>query len=382
LANANFWRDLSKQFGAIDDPRGSLRAHWSEEVSGAQLTWRVESVLKEYKALLARFDPLARRCGREIAPAKDSLVAWLEELRRRDINSEYPGVRVETKERGEIVQLAHGTIMKLAEASEILCLRLESEAVEAERSTTPSTKASAFEEQLAGLTADDPRNLLPEASRRALNRAHIDSERIRMESEALMDSKGINRHESEGQHIRNQANLQAARAVLRVARLEYSKATRSLKEFRRCMRDEIEAASNSLELHQSQHQLLILEFFYPEEKEEAEWDRTSAKHALGRDASTPEIEKDQKNSEDCKSLRLAQVATFLQACNKISRQRIYKRHLWRSAGHSKGRQFEYWQECNEKKATDEDRRNFNRILSMDPAKFIALLKQQKLIDQE
>jgi hypothetical protein len=84
-------------------------------------------------------------------------------------------------------------------------------------------------------------------------------------------------------------------------------------------------------------------------------------------------------AKDCKARRRAQVEAFLKNCNKESSERIYKRHLWRSVGHSKPRQFEYWQECNEKKTTEEDKRNFGRILAMSPEDFIALLKRLELI---
>ena len=70
---------------------------------------------------------------------------------------------------------------------------------------------------------------------------------------------------------------------------------------------------------------------------------------------------------------------FLAACNQKSTTRIYKRHIWKSAGHTSPRQFEYWQNCDEKKATAEDGRNFNRILAHSPEEFIALLKRQRLI---
>lgn len=87
------------------------------------------------------------------------------------------------------------------------------------------------------------------------------------------------------------------------------------------------------------------------------------------------------NRDDCKTRRRAQIEDFLRKCNAHSRRRIYKRHLWRSVGHSRPRQFEYWQECSEK-ATDEDRRNFERVVATDPQEFVALLGRLKLIDVE
>jgi len=84
------------------------------------------------------------------------------------------------------------------------------------------------------------------------------------------------------------------------------------------------------------------------------------------------------SGEDCKRQRRDQIGTFLARCNEVSSKRIYKRHIWRSAGHSNARQFEYWQECS-RKATNEDERNFGRILKTKPADFVALLERQKLI---
>jgi hypothetical protein len=87
------------------------------------------------------------------------------------------------------------------------------------------------------------------------------------------------------------------------------------------------------------------------------------------------------NKPDCKARRIAEVAAFLAECNKHSTTRIYKKHIWRSAGHTRARQFEYWQDCNDAKATAEDQRNFPRILNYSPEEFVALLKLQKLIPE-
>ena len=81
---------------------------------------------------------------------------------------------------------------------------------------------------------------------------------------------------------------------------------------------------------------------------------------------------------DCKARRMAEVAAFLGECNKHSKTRIFKRHIWLSAGHRKGRQFEHWQACDDE-ATEADNRNFPRILRMNPQGFLALLRQKNLI---
>jgi len=69
------------------------------------------------------------------------------------------------------------------------------------------------------------------------------------------------------------------------------------------------------------------------------------------------------------------VDAFIAACNQVSTFQIYKKHIWRAAGHRSDRPFQYWQ-ANSPKATQADHRNFDRILSMEPSAFVALLKNQ------
>ncbi|HUR46333.1 MAG TPA: hypothetical protein VMZ27_10705 [Candidatus Saccharimonadales bacterium] len=75
--------------------------------------------------------------------------------------------------------------------------------------------------------------------------------------------------------------------------------------------------------------------------------------------------------------RSALVETFLLRCNEESAAgfKVIRKHIWLAAGHRRARQFQYWQERSEK-ATDEDDRNFHRILRMPPSEFIALLKKK------
>jgi hypothetical protein len=80
-------------------------------------------------------------------------------------------------------------------------------------------------------------------------------------------------------------------------------------------------------------------------------------------------------TSDGKTARRQQVETFVRECNAISTTPIYRNHIWRSVGHSKGRQFEYWQACSPK-ATDEDNQNFSRVLNMAPQKFVALVSRR------
>jgi hypothetical protein len=71
----------------------------------------------------------------------------------------------------------------------------------------------------------------------------------------------------------------------------------------------------------------------------------------------------------------AEVVAFVASCNRISTFTVYKKHIWLAVGHSGPRQFERWQSKNAK-VTKADHRNFSRILAMEPAAFIALLKER------
>jgi hypothetical protein len=76
--------------------------------------------------------------------------------------------------------------------------------------------------------------------------------------------------------------------------------------------------------------------------------------------------------------RRQQVNKFLEECNAVSARRILRRHIWRLAGHSTARQFEYWQSGNAK-ASSEDNQNFTRILQTPPSDVIAALSRKGLL---
>ena len=75
--------------------------------------------------------------------------------------------------------------------------------------------------------------------------------------------------------------------------------------------------------------------------------------------------------------RRAAVDAFLLECNKQSAagSKVGRKHISLAAGHANARQFQYWQSGSDK-ATDEDNRNFLRIINMPPAEFLALLKKK------
>lgn len=71
------------------------------------------------------------------------------------------------------------------------------------------------------------------------------------------------------------------------------------------------------------------------------------------------------------------VDAFLNQCTRESGVgfKVTRKHIWLVAGHSQPRQFQYWQ-GRSSEATEEDDRNFQRILSMPPGEFIGLLKRK------
>jgi hypothetical protein len=93
-----------------------------------------------------------------------------------------------------------------------------------------------------------------------------------------------------------------------------------------------------------------------------------------REPTTPEAQ----TKESCAHARRSSVDRFLSECNKHSKMRIRRRHIWLAVGHSKGRQFEHWQACDEE-ATESDDTNFPRVLRMKPEQFVALLKEKHLL---
>jgi hypothetical protein len=80
---------------------------------------------------------------------------------------------------------------------------------------------------------------------------------------------------------------------------------------------------------------------------------------------------------DLRTDRPSLVDDFLHRCNEESTVgfKVIRKHIWLAVGHAYPRQFQYWQEGSDK-ATDEDDRNFCRILSMSPAEFLSLLKKK------
>jgi hypothetical protein len=94
-----------------------------------------------------------------------------------------------------------------------------------------------------------------------VSHAHGKAEVMRRAAIASIDSRGIRPGSKKAPWVQSEGDLKAPRAVLRVLSEEYGKIINlSPHEFRQAMRDEIEGASNSLELHDSQRQLPDAEF--------------------------------------------------------------------------------------------------------------------------
>jgi hypothetical protein len=97
------------------------------------------------------------------------------------------------------------------------------------------------------------------------------------------------------------------------------------------------------------------------------------KLVVAADRPTPSIQQHTESAAvDSEENRRSIVDNFLKECSKIAGSKIMRKHIWMALGHKTARQFEYWQ-CVSHKATQADQTNFNRILSMNPSDFVALV---------
>lgn len=114
---------------------------------------------------------------------------------------------------------------------------------------------------LAGLTPGDPRNRLSKPARVRLVRAHVECDRIRCEAQANVDARHLS--DAKAKYVLNQADLKAARTVMKVVSAEYADAGLTLREFWAAMEDEIDSIANSFSLYDTQRRLLEVEFSVP-----------------------------------------------------------------------------------------------------------------------
>jgi hypothetical protein len=118
LLSSDSWQRLAEKFEALDDPLGFVRA-FKEQSEEAD--WRIETPRNELAGIRARCESLIARAGRDLLPPsilRDPTPVWLEELLKRKIN-----VHLEAASIG---------ILRLVEASAILCRMFERESISVE----------------------------------------------------------------------------------------------------------------------------------------------------------------------------------------------------------------------------------------------------------
>jgi len=142
-------------------------------------------------------------------------------------------------------------------------------------------------DRLPRLPPGDPQNLLSIEARERINRVMIASEKFIWEAEIKIDKRKLDRDGDEAYSLRNEAHFQKAKTCLAAFWKEFSHIEIPLKRYWDCMRDEIESASNSLQLSDFQRRLLETEFFLPEER---------VLHAKPRKASSPPVIKKSQTS--------------------------------------------------------------------------------------
>ena len=85
-----------------------------------------------------------------------------------------------------------------------------------------------------------------------------------------------------------------------------------------------------------------------------------------------------QSAADDPSDRRARVEAFILKCESETGAKVSRTHIWRAAGHSVPRQFQFWQ-ANNPKATTQDDQNFERLLAMPPGDFVTLLKKKGIL---
>jgi hypothetical protein len=121
---------------------------------------------------------------------------------------------------------------------------------------------------LPRLLPDDPKNLLSVEARKRIQRAIIESDKFVWKAEVLIKKLHLDERKDrdlrKAQLLRNEANFNKAKAIISAHRHEFSKLDIPERRYREIIREEIESASNSMELYDVQRRLLETEFFFPE----------------------------------------------------------------------------------------------------------------------
>jgi hypothetical protein len=119
---------------------------------------------------------------------------------------------------------------------------------------------------LPNLLPGDPQNLVSVEARKRIQRALIEGEKFLWEAEILIEQRHLSDDGDAANSLRSNARFKKAKAALSTYRAEFSRIDLPERRFRQYMKDEIEAASNSLQLSGAQQRLLETEFFFPLEQ--------------------------------------------------------------------------------------------------------------------
>jgi len=152
MANSKFWRHMAARFSALQDPH-LLTAEWSLDsfsVDAGKEIWKIRCD-RTANVLKLSFEELARQSAIEACAdigAGDSLDSWLALLKLETGTFESKPTVYLWKQhppdlRPYMANLAmSGVIHKPSRVSAAYCLRLETSAVRAERSTRTASRAS------------------------------------------------------------------------------------------------------------------------------------------------------------------------------------------------------------------------------------------------
>jgi hypothetical protein len=194
---------------------------------------------------------LARRAGFALKPeSQDFLVVWLDLLKESGASRLIRRVvTLPASDEDPSYETDHGSITNPCGASAVRCCVLEADATTQKRGSVIHMP-------------NDTRILLSAEALKRVDRAHVEAERFIWEAEVSIETRALERDGMKAKAERIQARLKKARLILSVLQVEYSRLTLSDSEYHLCINGEIEAASNSLELYDSQKQLLETEFFF------------------------------------------------------------------------------------------------------------------------
>jgi hypothetical protein len=247
MADAEFWRDLALKFRALPSDDGTFRIDWSTVVGEPGVQWKPFAS----DNTRVQFELLARRAGLALEPeSKDFLLVWFNLLKESSASHvARKAVTLSIDDGDTNHETVHGSIADPCGASAIRCSVLEADAGKKKQGKTTHLP-------------NDTRTLLPQEALKRVDRAHVEADRFVWEAEALIDAQRLSRSGVQANTERNQGHLKKARFILEALQAEYSRLSLSDSEYRLCINGEIEAASNSLELYDSQRRLLETEFFF------------------------------------------------------------------------------------------------------------------------